>query len=184
MTRYTPYYCEENIWWLCQEPRCHAARREVVFISNELRACALFCQRAAPAPDLPVLWDYHVVLAVHRERGVEVWDLDSTQGAPLSASDWLALTFGPAARLPEELHPRFRVVDADAYLAAFSSDRGHMRGPDGSWQAPPPEWPCIGQGEPTLARFVDVGSPFVGEVLGLDALRERWKAAGASTRRR
>lgn len=63
--RYTAYYCEENVYWLAQEPALAAHRREVVFVSNERRACAVFDQRAAATPSAPVVWDYHVVLAVH-----------------------------------------------------------------------------------------------------------------------
>lgn len=180
MTLYTPYYCEENIWWLCQDPRLAGARREVVFISNAQRACALFHQRAAAAPDGPVLWDYHVVLAVEGERGFEVWDLDCTLGAPLAAVAWLEATFGPVVALPALVHPRFRVVDAETYVASFSSDREHMRSPEGGWHAPPPEWPRVLRGEPNLDRFIDLERPFLGEVLDLPGLCARWGCALAN----
>jgi hypothetical protein len=36
-----------------------------------------------------------------------------------------------------------RVVPAASLLRHFASDRSHMRRPDGSWSAPPPQYPCI-----------------------------------------
>lgn len=37
----------------------------------------------------------------------------------------------------------FRVIPAEQYLAEFSSDRRHMRRPDGTWIKPPPPYPPI-----------------------------------------
>lgn len=172
--RYAPYYCEENVWWLARDPRFAGLAREVVLVSNEHRTCALFHQRAADAPGAPVVWDYHVVLAIHRERGVEVWDLDCELGAPLTARAWLDASFGLARSMPPRFWPRFRVIDADLYVAELCSDRGHMRDAEGRYHAPPPSWPCIGAGEPNLMRFVDVTAPFLGETIDLDALTARW----------
>lgn len=174
MTRYAPYYCEENVYWLAQDTRFAGMRREVVFVSNEARTVAIFSQRAAPSEGEPVVWDYHVVLAVYAPSGVEVWDLDCTGGAPLPAREWLELGFGPARALPRRFRPRFRVIDADEFVSTFSSDRGHMRAPDGRWLQPPPGWPAIVRGPPNLMRFVDVRDPIAGELLDLRALRERW----------
>jgi hypothetical protein len=174
--RYTPFYCEENVWWLAQEPRFASLRRDVVFVSNEQRACAVFHQRAARAVGAPVVWDYHVVLATHVEHAIEVWDLDCTQGAPLAAEAWLELSFGPGRQLPSMFHPAFRIVAADEFVATFSSDRSHMRTRDGRYRAPPPAWPCISRGAPNLMTFADVTTPFAGELVGLDELHARWRA--------
>lgn len=172
MTRYAPYYCEENIWWLCQAPRFEGLEREVVVVSNRLRTCAVFSQRAARSPGEPVVWDYHVVLAVRAETGHEVWDLDCALGAPLSAARWLDASFDPA--LPPSLLPRFRVVPAEEYVTTFSSDRGHMRDEHGRHRAPPPEWPCILSGSRPLERLIDVeGEPLV-ELFDLLGLRARY----------
>ena len=54
---YQAYYCEENIWRLCQQPQLQVHKSEVVFISNPRRTCALWYQRAAPYPTEPVVWD-------------------------------------------------------------------------------------------------------------------------------
>lgn len=37
----------------------------------------------------------------------------------------------------------FRVIPAESYLETFSSDRRHMRRPDGSWIKPPPQYEPI-----------------------------------------
>lgn len=37
----------------------------------------------------------------------------------------------------------FRVIPAETYLTTFSSDRRHMRRPDGSWIKPPPSYAPI-----------------------------------------
>lgn len=172
--RYAPFYCEENVWWLAQEARLAGVPREVVFVSNEARTVALFEQRAAEAPGAPMVWDYHVVLAVRRPERVEVEDLDCARGSPLEAREWLEASFGPARALPPRYAPRFRVIEAEAYVSLLSSDRAHMRAPDGGWLAPPPPWPAIVRGPSNLLRLADVSDPFAGELLDLDALRARW----------
>lgn len=37
----------------------------------------------------------------------------------------------------------FRVIPAEVYLTTFSSDRRHMRRPDGTWIKPPPSYEPI-----------------------------------------
>ncbi len=170
--RYAPYYCEENVFWLAQEPRFAALRREVVFVSNASRTVAMLGQRAARSPGEPVVWDYHVVLAV-RGPDVVLHDLDCVLGPELPALEWLARSF--PAGVQARFAPRFRVVDADRFVAIFSSDRAHMRAEDGGWRAPPPEWPTISNGPSNLMRFVDTSDPFEGALLDLDAIRERWR---------
>lgn len=170
-TKYAPYYCEENIWWLCQAPELRASRRRVLVISNPARACALYAQRAAVAVDQPVLWDYHVVLWEGSGARATLWDLDCSLGAPLSFVAWFEATVQPALRLPSHVHPRFRVVEADEYVAAFSSDRTHMAGAGGGPHAPWPPWPPIEQGPCNLARFIDMETPFLGDVWGVAELR-------------
>ena len=90
--KYCPRYCEENVWHLCQEPRFQGLEQDVLIISNALRACAFWEQRAAPRPGVPMFWDYHVVL-VMRDGASFVWDLDTTLGFPVSARTYLDRTF-------------------------------------------------------------------------------------------
>lgn len=169
--RYTPFYCEENVWWLAQDPRVADRVREVVFVTNAQRSVAVFAQRAGRGPRAGIVWDYHVVLVVRGAGEAEVWDLDCVHGAPLPGRVWLDASF--VTTVPEELQPRFRVVPADELVATFSSDRAHMRLRDGRYRQPPPPWPAIVRGPSNLDRFLDVDDAFVGEVLDLSALRAR-----------
>ncbi len=163
--RYCPFYCEENIYHLAGEPVLRGRPREVVFISNAHGGCAMWHQRASVRSTWPILWDYHVVLLAGAPW--EVWDLDTTLGVPVPAHDYMRRTF--RAGVPDDLLPCFRVVEAEAFAAVFASDRGHMRLSNGRWKSKPPPWPPIGSpgAEPNLMRFVDVTSPFLGEVLDL-----------------
>lgn len=172
--RYTPFYCEENVWHLAKDG-VGTDPSFVVFISNPKRSCALWAQRASSSADMPVLWDYHVVLVSAPAEGPPlVWDLDSRLGCPVKLKDYLDGTFPYGDALRESLLPRFRVLPAATYLERFASDRSHMN-EDGEWREPPPEWPPIGQGM-NLFDFVDTEHEFVGETGGLTWLRHHeWK---------
>src|SRR5204862_24866 len=67
--RHHPFYCEENIWWLAQDPAIE--RGSVLFITNAARAVVMDHQKAARR-GRPIAWDYHVVLIASRK----LWDLD------------------------------------------------------------------------------------------------------------
>ena len=58
---------------------------------------------------------------------------------------WTYVNNIPISRFPLFFsHCRFfRVVPAPTFLAKFSSDRRHMKKPDGSWMKPPPNYPII-----------------------------------------
>lgn len=175
---YCPYYCEENAWHLCADARLGPGRREVVLVSNGARQVALWRQRAALGRDLPVLWDYHViVVVVPPEGGARVFDLDTTLGLDVPVERYLDASFragaGPFA-------PRFRVVPAEEYRARLCTDRRHMRAADGTFREPPPPWPVIGDGH-NLERFIDMRRSFVGEVLDLEGAWERWHPRSASS---
>lgn len=179
---YCPYYCEENVWHLCADPRVAAADRRVLFISNPARCVAMWGQRAAPDPEQPIAWDYHVVLLLRPPAGAwEVWDLDALDPGPRAAEGWLLDSFDHARLLPRRYAPRFRMVDAAQYRRHFRSDRRHMRRPDGTPMQPPPPWPAIRGEAPACApvddgcnleRFVDTAdSSFLGQLFDLDELR-------------
>lgn len=171
MSRYQPFYCEENVWWLCQEPRFADARSWVVVMSNRGRQCALWEQRAAD-PGEPVVWDYHVVLLVERM----VWDLDTRLGLPVPLPDYLRASF---RTLPPEVaayRPLFRLVPADEFVKVFATDRSHMNDADG-WRAAPPSWKPPGAGM-NLMRFVDMDDDFIGAVVTLEQLAA-WDRARA-----
>lgn len=173
---YQPYYCEENIWHLCQHVSVRDQERWVVFISNPSRSVALYGQRASQGRH-PVIWDYHVVLLARPSSSDwwNVFDLDTTWGFPLTAWNYLTQSFQGWERWFSEYLPMFRVLSAEEYQQIFSSDRSHMRTPDGSFQQPPPSWPCMqGQHKHNLHQFIDMVQPFVGEVLLLPQMFERF----------
>ena len=166
---YCPNYCEENVWQLCGELPEGTREAFAVFISNPLKAVALWSQRSAVTPGRPVIWDYHVVLLARSGSGWTVYDPDCTEPSPMSAASWIAATF---CELPEDsaaLAPEFRLVLAEQYRRELRSDRSHMLRGD-RWASPPPPWPCIGEGT-NLMEFVDTRSDFLGERFDLDGLR-------------
>jgi hypothetical protein len=180
---YQPFYCEENVWRLCQDPRLEASERLVAVITGSgqgaaERRCAFYHQRLASAEGEPVLWDFHVVLLA-RVHGWQVWDLDSDLGAPVPAGQYLGATFGDQQLIPAPLRPRLRLIDAGTYVARLRSDRSHMRDPAGHFLQPPPPWPPPGWGrENNLAAFLDPDQPFLGEVVSLAGLRARLAGGG------
>ncbi|KDQ06739.1 hypothetical protein BOTBODRAFT_243436 [Botryobasidium botryosum FD-172 SS1] len=84
---YTANYCEENIYRLAKTltslPDYDSTNDIifVVFISNLSRTVALWQQRASPDPELPVVWDYHVIL-VRFQRNMSVSSADGARTAP------------------------------------------------------------------------------------------------------
>jgi protein N-terminal glutamine amidohydrolase len=167
--RYQPFYCEENIWWLCQAEELAGRERWVAFITNEARCVGLMHQRAANPSEL-VTWDYHVIVIARAGERLEVWDLDTRLGLPVELGAYLDETF---PRLPNELAPAFRVVEAEDFIARFRTDRSHML-VRGRYTQPPPPWPSPGEGGTNLMRFVDLRDDIAGEVLDLAGLRARY----------
>ena len=164
---YAPYYCEENIWHLCQEKDFQNVDRKVVLISNLRRQCALWNQRARMGLGEPVLWDYHVIM-LFESNGWQVFDLDTLLETPTPAEKYIECTFGDD-RTPEDFLPMFRVMDADEFVRVFSSDRSHMLTADGRWQVEPPSWPAIVRdGKSNLMELIDMQNPSVGTVMDLD----------------
>ncbi|PRP93128.1 hypothetical protein ENSA5_45030 [Enhygromyxa salina] len=190
---YCPYYCEENVWHLCANPRFEGCDRRVLIISNRARRVAMWGQRLCSDPELPIAWDYHVILLVRQtQRGEhspwQAWDLDSAEPSPRPASEWLDDSFRGTGLLPQQFTPRFRLVSCADYRRFLRSDRRHMRAPDGSPRATPPSWPPIlGERPPgtlddgsNLDRFFDTEDPdFLGALFSLTELR-RWLATATS----
>ncbi len=181
-----PFYCEENVWHLCQTFPVESTHRLVVFVSNPNRT-VLFCNQRAGDERGLVVWDYHVLLLV-RQDGWQVWDLDARWGYPQRLPAYLAHAFpylrspaGNEGRLeeaeawsvPAEFAPVFRVVAAEQYVVDFASDRRHMRDDAGGWTKPPPPWACVGDGH-TLDAFIADGGDEHGEVLDFDGFVERY----------
>jgi protein N-terminal glutamine amidohydrolase len=168
---YTPYYCEENIWHLCQTVA--AADKKVVFISNPRRQCFLWHQRACPEENVPICWDYHVVLLGRDEQGWKIWDLDTRLPLPMNACEYLYRTFVHVGKAHPDWDPLFRLVDEKVFVMHFSSDRSHMLDVAGNWTQPPPPWECIGKGKPNnLHDFIDMQGTTFGAVLDLTQFQQ------------
>jgi len=164
--KYAPYYCEENVWHLCQEKEFRPYDRNVVIISNENHSCALWHQRAGIAPGEPIFWDYHVVL-LYKNNGWKVYDLDTDLPTPTPFADYLMETFKEGA-VPEQYRSMFRVIDADEFVKVFSSDRSHMLSADGRWKVEPPSWPAIVRnGESNLMELIDMRNKSIGQLMDL-----------------
>lgn len=161
-----PYYCEENVWQLCVDPRVEGSSRAVIVISNARRQVAVAHQRVSDRSGRPVVWDYHVVLAARGPLGWVIWDVDSTLGLPVPLADYLRASFGGPRGFAPPYDARFRVVEASRYRQILATDRSHMRDAAGRLRAPAPSWPPIGEGT-NLMRFVDMDQDFEGEVVGL-----------------
>jgi hypothetical protein len=175
---YVQLYCEENVWFLGQEPRFANISKKVVFISNDRRQCTLFHQRVCSSPTAPIIFDYHAILICH-DRGWQVWDLDSALSLPAPLHEYLEMTFGQGAAVAEDLTPYFRVMDFEEFRSNFSSDRSHMRNSNGKWIAPPPAWPAIVIGESSnLFDFVDMRRKSFGSVMNLRDFRRYYANSG------
>jgi hypothetical protein len=165
--RYAACYCEENVWHLSVDPAVSGEPRRVVFISNAARRCPLWAQRAGNDVDGFVVWDYHVILITRVDDCWQVWDLDTTLGMPVALSAYLAATW--PMQVQPAFAPLFKLVPAAAFRRDFCSDRSHMRTADG-WLAPPPDWPCIGDGDCNLQHYIDTADTTAGDVLTLAQL--------------
>lgn len=164
-----PFYCEENAWRVAFRHTHSSDNRKpsneeedvweyyVVFISNQLRCCPLFKQRAV-APDEYVSWDYHVIVIRTREscstssdgdnkNATEVLDVDSWLQYSCPIEEYLDGTFPHTTNedLDPKYMPMFRVIPTKQYLKYFYSDRMHMYG-DGKWSRPPPSYAPIMNG--------------------------------------
>ncbi|CAL1588133.1 unnamed protein product [Knipowitschia caucasica] len=143
---YTSCYCEENVWQLCSKFRSEGENLQyfnVLFISNEQRTVPLWKQRSSVGEG-PVVWDYHVVL-VWSGPGVEplVFDLDSILDFPCTLQQFVRESLRSDQQLLPQFHRMVRLVPAGLFLQTFSSDRSHMKRPDGTWSATLPEYPPI-----------------------------------------
>ncbi len=166
-----PYYCEENVWQLCADPRVQGTPQAAIVISNAARTIAMACQRAATRPDALVVWDYHVVLAARGPQGWEIWDVDTTLGMPVPLLEYLSVSLAWPRGFARPYEARTRVIEAGRYREMLATDRSHMRDVAGRYRVPPPPWPAIGTGT-NLMRFVDMDDPIAGEVVELAELPE------------
>lgn len=167
---YQSYYCEENIWQLCQDEQFKSGH--VIFIASKGEVFPMLNQRETAHPLKPVFWDYHVVLLVPDEKN-QILDFDTTLTFSSEVETYFSHSFIDNNLLAAGERPWFRVLSIGEYKAKFSSDRSHMKTASG-WQAPPPPWPLIGNGAHNLPSFTDMNNSTMGEVLSFDAMLARF----------
>jgi hypothetical protein len=158
--RYTPLFCEENIWWLAHDligRGCHPGNLQVLWFSNPAEGVLMLNQRAA-APGRPLAWDYHVVLQAVIGNTSQVFDFDSRLPFPTPFADYLRMSFPQQDLLPSSCRAWVRMVPAADYLAHFFSDRSHMLGrlPASAFPAYPVIRPAEGLAVVTLADYRDM----------------------------
>lgn len=161
--RYTPFFCEENIWWLARglvDDGMDPDLLSVLLFSNPGRSIVLLKQRAAHS-GAPVVWDYHVVLQARLHDAYWVLDFDTRLLFPMQRDSYLEHTFPEQAELPPHLRTWVRSIPAAAYLRHFYSDRSHMLGklpasafPDYPIILPPPAVQAI-----ALSDYWDMHKP-------------------------
>ncbi|KAK4580586.1 hypothetical protein RGQ29_024291 [Quercus rubra] len=149
---HTPYYCEENVYFLCKKLSASGTADAdgsdlfVVFISNEKKQTPLWNQKASKRADGVVLWDYHAICVQRKKEGdtpLLVWDLDSSLPYPSPLTSYVSETFQPSFQLFSEYQRFYRIVHAPIFLRYFASDRRHMKDSAGNWTAEPPKYEPI-----------------------------------------
>ncbi len=160
--RYHAYYCEENIWHLCQQPELQNS--EVVVIASKGDVFPILCQRAAVTPDTPLFWDYHVVLLWHSKNEHYILDFDTTLPFCIPITRYIQRSFVDEQQLNAQFIPLLRVMSANEYIANLQSDRSHMKTADG-WLAEPPSWSPISTCSSNLHQFTDMTDDEFGQVL-------------------
>lgn len=161
---YTQFYCEENIWHLCDHVRrletTELTKCHVVFISNNQKCVPLWRQRSGKSEDKLVTWDYHVIFMYEQDDRCLVFDLDSDLPFPTYFHKYVTETLRTDQILKPEHHRFFRVIPASVFLQKFASDRRHMRKQDGSFLQKPPPHPPIKTAEcvHNLEMFISMDS--------------------------
>ena len=165
--KYQPFYCEENIWHLCQHPDYSVGK--VIFISADGDYFPMFFQWAGQGKNQLILWDYHVVLL----QDGKIHDFNSTLSFSTPLHHYFAHSFADERLLQPEMMPKFRVISAEDFTASFLSDRSHMKSQLG-WSAAPPSWPAISESSSNLESFTDMKDLEFGEILSAAQLLEQF----------
>lgn len=168
--KYTPNYCEENIWQLCQHPDLTDVLTRVLFISSLSRNSPLHFQQSSQG-EMPVWWDYHVILLASKDGHHSIYDFDTTLPFPSVAQQYLKSTFQEVPMMKPDDRPLFKIVEGDDYISSFHSDRSHMRDADGQWIFEPPTWPLIeSEGALSIEGLMDFTTTSSHKLYPLDEL--------------
>jgi len=164
---YQPFYCEENVWRLLGRDELAGHRAWAVIVSSRAGRLVALRQKAGRRAEGLVCWDYHVFAAVEEASGARLaLDLDSALAFPCPLDRYVEESFPPMAIT--SVRPRFRVIAAADYLAQLTTDRSHMRSPDGRYTMPPPPWPAPGGGRSnTFLNWLDLSTGGPGKLFDL-----------------
>ena len=173
---YAACYCEENVWRLLARKELADWNTSAVAVFGRRQSVAVYRQKKGRPGDGLVLWDYHVFALARSVAGSFVLDFDTSLPFMTGAREYVEAAFpqgeGSASADPR-FAPLFRVMPGRDYLSRLSSDRSHMRRPDGSWLASPPPWdpPAGAAGESwTLAAIRAPGEAGPGVLLDAEGL--------------
>ncbi|CAI0438294.1 unnamed protein product [Linum tenue] len=189
---HTPFYCEENIYFLCKK-LCENGKANadgsdlfVVFISNEKKAVGFLSNVFTKF--VLLIWDNGHLAAsfkkchsmyVQRKRDGDddetsstlVWDMDSSLPFPSPLDSYLSETTRPSFELFSDFQRFYRVVHAPVFLRGFASDRSHMKDSAGNWNAQPPAYEPVVAEDGTvnnLKEYMDIHAPT--ETVAIDEL--------------
>jgi len=168
---YTAYYCEENIWHLCNNSEIENFEKNIVVISNVEKKCALFYQKINQHfPNIPVVWDYHVILLVFQNEWL-VYDFDTILSFPVKLEEYLHKTFQNVENY--RYQPYFRIITKQDYLTKFSSDRSHMF-INRKWTHTPPQWKKIINGSSNFTDIINFKNDFIGQTLNFTSFKKKY----------
>jgi protein N-terminal glutamine amidohydrolase len=140
---YAACYCEENVWRLLASEELADWNTSAVAVFGRRQSVAVYRQRKGRPGDGLVFWDYHVFALARSGAESFVLDFDTSLPFVAGAREYVEAAFpqgeGSASADPRYA-PLFRVMLGPDYLSRLSSDRSHMRRPDGSWLVSPPPW--------------------------------------------
>ncbi|KAL6530467.1 hypothetical protein OROMI_028356 [Orobanche minor] len=169
---HTPYYCEENVYFLCKK----LVDDGIAKSDGSDLYIPLWHQKASHRADGVILWDYHVISVQKRKESNLphlVWDLDSSLPFPSPLPTYVAETIRPSFKLFSEFQRVFRIVHAPIFLRSFASDRRHMKDSAGNWLNPPPSYEAIVAQDGTthnLNEYMEMSSSDVVESIGADTI--------------
>lgn len=160
---YQANFCEENIWWLAQDPYFEDSECYVCIAAHPSKkspSIQVRFQKGGTTEDMLVKWDYHVFLFAKKpNEEFRAWDFDTTLGFPIDASAYMLCFLSDD---PEE-QAMFRVIPREDYIEHFGSDRGHVQSIEPVWEPIQPE-------KDTLDTFRTLSLETVGEVFTLPDL--------------
>lgn len=168
--KYTKNYCEENIWHLCQSNDLIGLKKYILIISNEIRTCPFWYQKASDSIDKLIWWDYHVVLLVKKNHWM-MYDFDTILDFPTKVDDYLSATFKFKSNFEDKYLPKYKVIEDSIYIFDFFSDRKHMLDKNGKWISEPPKWPIIENSKKLkLRELLDFTIASKQEIFSLDEI--------------